>query len=85
MWAIILSIVTAILIGLIGDAIAGDHMPGGTAGAMIAGWAGAWIGSMLFSKYGPIIANFAVVPAIIGAAIFVILLGLIGRLFKAAA
>lgn len=82
MWAIILSIVMAILIGLIGEALVGRNMPGGILGSMIAGLVGAWIGSMLFGDFGPVIANFAVVPAIIGTAIFVFLLGLIGKLFR---
>ncbi|WP_211749959.1 GlsB/YeaQ/YmgE family stress response membrane protein [Paenibacillus sp. Marseille-Q4541] len=85
MWAIILSIVMAILIGLIGDALVGHNMPGGILGSMIAGFVGAWIGSMLFGDFGPVIADFAVVPAIIGTAIFVFLLGLIGKLFRKAA
>lgn len=85
MWAIILSIVMAILIGLIGDALVGHNMPGGILGSMIAGLVGAWIGSMLFGDFGPVIADFAVVPAIIGTAIFVFLLGLIGKLFRKAA
>ena len=80
MWAIILSIVMAILIGLIGDALVGHNMPGGILGSMIAGLVGAWIGSMLFGDFGPVIADFAVVPAI-----FVFLLGLIGKLFRKAA
>ncbi|MBD7970701.1 GlsB/YeaQ/YmgE family stress response membrane protein [Paenibacillus gallinarum] len=85
MWAIILSIVMAILIGLIGDALVGHNMPGGILGSMIAGLVGAWIGTMLFGDFGPVIADFAVVPAIIGTAIFVFLLGLIGKLFRKAA
>lgn len=85
MWAIILSIVMAILIGLIGDALVGHNMPGGILGSMIAGLVGAWIGSVLFGDFGPVIADFAVVPAIIGTAIFVFLLGLIGKLFRKAA
>ncbi|WP_454193697.1 GlsB/YeaQ/YmgE family stress response membrane protein [Paenibacillus sp. Marseille-Q7038] len=84
MWAIILSIVMAILIGIIGDALVGHDMPGGILGSMIAGLVGAWIGSMLFGDFGPVIADFAVVPAIIGTAIFVFLLGLIGKLFRKA-
>lgn len=41
MWGIVLSIVMAIIIGLIGDALAGHEMPGGIAGSMIAGFVGA--------------------------------------------
>lgn len=39
MWGIIISIVMAVIIGLIGDALAGHNMPGGIIGAMIAGFA----------------------------------------------
>ncbi|GAK42720.1 GlsB/YeaQ/YmgE family stress response membrane protein [Paenibacillus urinalis] len=85
MWGIIISIVMAIIIGLIGDALVGHNMPGGILGSMIAGFVGAWIGSLLFGDFGPIIADFAVVPAIIGTAIFVFILGLIGKLFRRAA
>ncbi|MCM3130394.1 MULTISPECIES: GlsB/YeaQ/YmgE family stress response membrane protein [unclassified Paenibacillus] len=85
MWGIIIIIVMAIIIGLIGDALVGHNMPGGILGSMIAGFVGAWIGSMLFGDFGPIIADFAIVPAIIGTAIFVFILGLIGKLFRRAA
>ena len=52
MWGIIISIVMAIIIGLIGDALAGHNMPGGVIGAMIAGFAGAWLGALLLGNWG---------------------------------
>lgn len=82
MWGIIISIVMAIIIGLIGDAIVGHDMPGGVIGSMIAGFVGAWLGAWLFGDFGPVIGNFAVIPAIIGTAIFVFLLGLVSRMFR---
>ncbi|KAF9118235.1 hypothetical protein BGX30_004721 [Mortierella sp. GBA39] len=45
----------AIIIGIIGDAIAGHNMPGGVIGAMIAGFVGAWVGAWLFGDWGPVI------------------------------
>lgn len=82
MWGIIISIVMAIIIGIIGDAVAGHNMPGGVIGSMIAGFVGAWVGAWLFGNWGPVIGSFAVVPAILGTAIFVFILGLISRLFS---
>lgn len=82
MWGIIISIVMAIIIGFIGDAIVGNNMPGGILGSMIAGFVGAWIGASIFGNFGPHIGGFAVIPAILGTAIFVFLLGLLSRLFR---
>jgi len=82
MWGIIISLVLAIIIGLIGNALAGDNMPGGIIGAAIAGFVGAWLGALLFGNFGPVIGEFAIIPAILGTAIFVFLLGLVSRLFR---
>ncbi|AOZ93486.1 GlsB/YeaQ/YmgE family stress response membrane protein [Paenibacillus crassostreae] len=82
MWSILISIVMAIIIGFIGDALVGNHMPGGILGSMIAGFVGAWIGVWLFGSWGPQLGGFAVVPAILGTAIFVFLLGLLSQLFR---
>ena len=65
MWGIVLSIVMAIIIGLIGDALAGHEMTGGIAGSIIAGFAGAWLGATLLGNWGPVIGDFAVIPAIL--------------------
>ncbi|AJS60136.1 GlsB/YeaQ/YmgE family stress response membrane protein [Paenibacillus sp. IHBB 10380] len=82
MWGILISIVMAIIIGFIGDAIVGNNMPGGILGSMIAGFVGAWIGASLFGNFGPQLGGFAVIPAILGTAIFVFLLGLLSRIFR---
>ncbi|WP_054956879.1 GlsB/YeaQ/YmgE family stress response membrane protein [Paenibacillus dakarensis] len=82
MWGLIISIVMAIIIGIIGDALVGNDMPGGIIGSMIAGFVGAWLGPMLMGAWGPEIGGFAIIPAIIGTAIFVFLLGIIAKMFK---
>jgi uncharacterized membrane protein YeaQ/YmgE (transglycosylase-associated protein family) len=79
---IIISIIMAIVIGFIGSAITNNHMPGGVIGAMIAGFVGAWIGSLLLGNWGPVIGGFAIIPAIIGAALFILLLALISGGFR---
>lgn len=84
MWGIIISLVLAILIGVVGNALAGNEMPGGIIGAAIAGFIGAWLGALLFGNFGPNIGDFAIIPAILGTAIFVFLLGLVSRLLRRA-
>ncbi len=85
MWGIIISIVLAIIIGVIGNALAGDNMPGGIIGAAIAGFIGAWLGALVFGNFGPVIGDFAIIPAILGTAIFVFLLGLVSGLLRRSA
>ncbi|MGY0569365.1 GlsB/YeaQ/YmgE family stress response membrane protein [Bacillus safensis] len=79
MLGFLISLVVAIVIGLIGGALAGGSVPGGWIGSMIAGFVGAWIGHGLLGTWGPSLAGFAIIPAILGAAIFVIILSLIFR------
>ncbi|MDN9011915.1 GlsB/YeaQ/YmgE family stress response membrane protein [Brevibacillus laterosporus] len=75
----IIMIIMAIVIGILGDALVKNSMPGGLIGSMIAGFAGAWLGSLILGNWGPVIGGFAVIPAIIGAALFVFILGLFSR------
>lgn len=79
MLGFLVSLLVAIVIGLIGSAIVGNRMPGGILGSMVAGLVGAWIGHSLLGTWGPSLAGFAILPAIIGAAIFVFILSLIMR------
>jgi Transglycosylase associated protein. len=85
MWGLLLSILMAILIGIIGDALVRSRMPGGVFGSMIAGFAGAWLGILLLGAWGPVIAGFPIIPSIIGSALFVFLLGLLGQALRKAA
>lgn len=85
MWGLLISIVMAVLIGGIGAALVRDSMPGGLLGSMVAGFVGGWIGSRLLGDWGPIIGGFAVVPAIIGSALFVFLLGFVSSALRRSA
>ncbi|CAM4384575.1 GlsB/YeaQ/YmgE family stress response membrane protein [Saccharibacillus endophyticus] len=85
MWGLVISLIMAIVIGFIGNALADNMMPGGIIGAAVAGFAGSWIGNSLFGGFGPTIADFAIIPAVLGTAIFVLVLGLVSRLFRRAA
>ncbi|MBO0588840.1 GlsB/YeaQ/YmgE family stress response membrane protein [Sporosarcina sp. E16_8] len=60
------------IIGWFAGLVAGKDMPGGIIGNVIAGIIGAWIGSRLLGNWGPKLAEFYIVPAIIGALIIVI-------------
>ncbi|WJH35233.1 GlsB/YeaQ/YmgE family stress response membrane protein [Paenibacillus aurantius] len=77
MLGFLVSVIMAIIIGFIGDALVRSDMPGGVIGSMIAGFIGAWLGHFLFGHFGPDIAGFAIIPAIIGAALVVFLVGLL--------
>lgn len=82
---LLISILMAVLIGSIGGALVRNGMPGGFFGAMLAGFAGAWLGSLLFGSFGPVIGGFAVIPAIVGSALFVFMLGLLSQALRKSA
>ena len=65
------------VIGWFAEIILGKGLPGGVIGNVVAGIVGAWIGGKLLGNWGPKLADFYLIPAIIGALIFVILLSLI--------
>lgn len=80
----ILSFLVALLvagvIGFVAEAlIPGDRMPGGWLAAIGAGLVGSWAGNMLLGHFGPVVAGFALVPAILGAMIVVVVVTLITR------
>ncbi len=69
-------LIVAALVGAIGEMIAGMKVPGGWLGSMLVGFIGAWLGSMLLS-FGPSVAGIAIIPAILGAVLFVLFLRLL--------
>ena len=77
----ILSVIIAMVIGTVADKISPFNMPGSWAGAIVAGFIGAWIGPLLFGTWGPMVAGFSLVPALIGAIIVVIVAGILAKLF----
>lgn len=76
---IIVSLIVAIIIGWLGSLFVKGNMPGGIIGSMIAGLVGAWIGHGLLGTWGPHLAGFTIIPAVIGAAIVVFLFSLFAR------
>lgn len=71
--SLILFLILGGIIGWFAGIILGKDMPGGVIGNVIAGVVGAWIGGRLLGNWGPKLADFYIVPAIIGALIFVII------------
>jgi len=69
-------LVVAAIAGACGELIAGAKVPGGWLGSLIAGLVGAWIGGLIV-QFGPVIGGVQIIPAILGAAIFVFLLRLL--------
>lgn len=67
------------VIGWLGGLIIGHDVPGGIIGNIVAGFVGAWLGSILLGSFGPVIGGFYIIPALIGAIIVVFLVSLILR------
>lgn len=65
------------IIGWLAGLILGRDVPGGIIGNIIAGIIGAWIGGALFGNWGPAMAGIAIVPALIGAIVLVLVLSFI--------
>lgn len=79
MLSLLWSLIIGGIIGWLAGLITGKNVPGGVIGNIIAGFVGAWVGSLIFGNRGPVIADFAIIPALIGAIIFVFVLSLIMR------
>jgi len=79
--AFIISIIMSLMIGYVAEKLVPFDMPGGMFGCIIAGFIGAWIGHGLFGAWGPSIAGFYLIPALIGAIIVVVIVGFICEIF----
>lgn len=74
-WALIIGGV----IGWLAGVILGRDIPGGVIGNILAGFIGAWLGSLIMGDFGPVIGGFYFIPALIGAVLVVFLTSLILR------
>ncbi|RSD29205.1 GlsB/YeaQ/YmgE family stress response membrane protein [Mesobacillus subterraneus] len=73
LWALIIGGIIGWLAGL----ILGRDIPGGIIGNIIAGFIGAWIGEAILGHWGPVVADFAIIPALIGAIALVFIVSLV--------
>lgn len=76
------SLIVGGIIGWLAGLIVGRNIPGGVIGNIIAGFVGAWLGQLILGDWGPEVADFAIIPAIIGAVVLVFLLSLVMRAFR---
>lgn len=67
---LLILLIVAAVAGACGEMIAGAKVPGGWIGSIIAGLVGAFLGGMLL-HFGPVIGGIQIIPAILGAALFV--------------
>lgn len=77
--AFIWSLIIGGIIGWVASLITGRNIPGGIIGNIIAGFIGAWLGTRIFGNFGPIVGGFAIIPAIIGSIILVLVISFILR------
>lgn len=66
-------LIVGAIIGVIAGAITSRDVPMGWIGNILAGLIGAWLGQALFGTWGPQLAGMAIIPALIGAIILVLL------------
>ncbi len=78
----ILSVIIALVIGIVADKVSPVSMPGRWAGSIVAGFIGNWIGPLIFGTWGPMVVGFSLVPALIGAIIVVIVAGSLAKLLS---
>ncbi|MDP1383638.1 GlsB/YeaQ/YmgE family stress response membrane protein [Priestia megaterium] len=67
------------IIGWLAGLITGRDVPGGIIGNIIAGFIGSWLGGLILGSWGPVIGGFAIIPAIIGSIILVLIVSFILR------
>lgn len=70
------------VLGWFAGMIIGRDIPGGIIGNIIAGLIGGWLGSILLGSWGPEIGGFFVIPTLIGAIIFVLIVSFILKILK---
>ncbi|WP_257350860.1 GlsB/YeaQ/YmgE family stress response membrane protein [Pseudalkalibacillus decolorationis] len=74
---IIWALIVGGIIGWLAGLIVGRDVPGGIIGNIVAGFIGAWLGTAILGSFGPMIGGFAIIPALIGAIIIVLLISFI--------
>jgi len=73
---LLLFVLIAGVCGAIGEGVAGGKVGPGFLGSFIVGLIGAWIGGYIIHA-GPVVAGVAIIPAIIGSVLFVLILKLL--------
>jgi len=77
----ILTVIIVMAIGIVAEKLTPFTMPGRLAGSLLAGFIGSWIGPYLFGIWGPMVIGISLVPSLLGAIIFVMVVGFIAEFF----
>lgn len=75
--SLIWTLIVGGILGWFAGLLIGRDVPGGVIGNIIAGIVGAWLGSMLLGEWGPELAGFFIIPALIGAIVIILILSVI--------
>ena len=65
------------VIGAVAGYITSRDLPMGFIGNIIAGLVGSWLGQSLLGSWGPMVADMAILPSIIGAVVLVLITSLV--------
>jgi len=80
--SLILFLIVASVCAFLAERLVPNSVPGGFLTSAIVGIIGAWIGGGLIGHFGPDLAGVALIPCILGSALFVFLLSLISGGFR---
>ena len=67
------SMFVGLLVGFLAGALTNRGEGMGCFGKMFLGWIGAFLGHLLFGSWGPVLSGTAIIPAILGAGIVLVL------------
>lgn len=68
------SLIVGGVIGAIAGSLSNREVPGGKIGNIITGFIGSTLGNYLLGSFGPAIGDFYVIPSILGAVVFLLIL-----------
>ena len=77
MIGLLLSLIVGGILGALAQSLMKKDVPGGIFGNIVIGFIGSWLGGSLLGSFGPTFSGFAILPAIIGAALVVFIYDLI--------
>lgn len=72
--SLIWSLIVGGILGWFAGVIIGRNVPGGIIGNIIAGIIGGWLGSLMLGSWGPEAGGFYILPTLIGAVIFIVII-----------
>ncbi|HLQ75318.1 MAG TPA: GlsB/YeaQ/YmgE family stress response membrane protein [Alloiococcus sp.] len=77
MIGLLISLIVGGIVGALAQNVMKKNVPGGIIGNIIIGFLGSSLGGFLLGDFGPAISGFAIIPAIIGAILIVVIYDLI--------